>query len=153
MLCRGTMCATFDFLQGDFMQVTITRIDREDVQVNEHTHGFWAVFSCPLTVGSAIIVGNKNNFAQGETIDVETSFERISTWAILPESSSPRMSPLVERGDYQVTGKVDMTWEDGVISIDADFHFMLDAGRDTTPNIGQWVTFNVHRLILWPYYI
>jgi hypothetical protein len=141
------------------MQVTITRIEDDEVDMRvagrEHTVGFWAAFTSPLTAGSAIFAGDKNNYSPGSTLNVETDFERISNWRILPHPSSRRLDPLIDRGDYQVTGVVNMRWEDGVVNIDAGLSFMvdtdLDVARDTVPEVDQWVAFNVHRLVLFPY--
>ena len=125
------------------MQVIITQING-DVNCDEQKQGFWATFSCSLATGPAIIIGDKNKFSIGEAINVETSFDRISNWTILPQNSSRRIVPLSNRGDYQVIGKVDTKCEDGMVCVDAGFTFMVDSGLDTAPDKDQWVIFNVH---------
>ena len=133
-------------------QITITRIDHDkEVQLDEHTSGFWAAFSCRVTGGTAIIVSDKKKFLEGQQIYVETNFDRLSGWAVC-EESVPQIIALPHAGDYTVVGRVVTRFESGLISVEvSDFSFNIYAGRDTAPQPGQWVSFNLHQLSLEPY--
>jgi hypothetical protein len=133
------------------MVVTITSIDKVNPRDTKTLEGFPVTFSCDLVEGCAVLI-SPQDVEVGDSISVETKQEMSSDFKILPDTGSFLMKALIISGDYEVIGRVSFEAAQEVFYVDVDgFTFVLDLQdtKDVAPKQNQWVSFVIHKLVLY----
>ena len=149
------------------MQITITEILEELAPLEAgvlRTRRFWVNFTAERIVGSAIFFPYRSNDlspSSGEKFYVEVDHSTITNFQ--RHGNDPlvsAISPLAERGNYQITGQVNLViYEaDGIQELAIEviaqsISFLLDSSEINSefPNVGEMVSFDLIELQLWDY--
>ncbi len=144
------------------MKITITAIV-EMKQTDDSVDEFDANFTCCETVGTATIKMKPESASLGMELFVETEFDHVSNVTILPGIAPFKMTQLGTPRNFACVGKIVTVFDDGIMNIDVNLDRENQADGqvcfsdipygDTVPEIGQYVSFNVHGLALFPYSI
>jgi hypothetical protein len=139
------------------MKITVTAINTDEAVLVRGTSalGWLGKFGCPLVTGDAVFIparGHEDNLRAGSQLTVETSFDEVRELQVQRGDVPDSMHPLTNPCDYSITGTVTSVAPQGVVRVSVrGLIFTLERKElnGTNPQVGDHLSFELHRLTLW----